>query len=1021
MDKFILKNEIKLNIKNKISKHTNSNLFELTDFGIVLKNYEENNSNIFRIPSNPNSDLLKIISYYLNHNKWKVQNHKNDTLHVLNKTLSYALSITCSMYEINLTDDGPNFILHTNTDIINKDGFISDGEIKYNDFTTLYRWIIYVTDYFNLYYIYYYKKGVDKKIFFNHKDCPILPKTEELNINANFPIFSWSTTEKHSDVLLPMPDIIMRLFRREFYFDTQEKKYIDFNKKTNVKCVFRGNMTNELRIKAHVISLENPEIFDFITSIGNPKLIFTNRLISDEQTIDKFNNSNDYRLSSNEQQKYKYILNIDGVASAWRIFSEIFYDSVMFIAKSPYVDIIKQSLIKNIHYVEIDEDLENIKNVYECINSNEKMCLAITKNTKLLSQKLNNIDIHLRIMHEKIEKKNYNCTYNDLLNLNYDVEFKNENVKNNNKFENNFNNTHVFWKNYINGHVFSKKITKNLDENKNKYVLCRPEGGFVDMIHAISSCYTYCQSTNRILLIDTENTTYKINFADIFNICELKNKLIDVKIIHDNMMINNIINNNNFSKFPEVNLNPDSKFIYSEETHNFYDENIVLLKFSKKIDYDQDILYYRQHRRIGDSLNSNFLQKIKLNNDILHDIYQKFCSIPQPFLAIHVRNTDMNSDYVKFYNDNINLIDNFENIYLATDSLDVLNFFKDKKKNLYYFTIPNSNKPMHYNFDETNKINVMVDLLTDIFICSEANHFVSANMNSGFSQFIQYIINNSFDKKIMFDKDELKNKHKINCNISKPILKNNKIFFLTFGAGNVDYHNAVARICKQAQSFGIFDEIIGLTENDLKNDSDFWEKHKNFVLNNKRGFGYWIWKPYLIHKIMSGKMSDGDIIFYSDCGCELNVRGKQKFFEYLKLVEEKENLAFQIDFFEKNWSKMDLIKILGMENDNTGQIQATVQFYKKSQKNLNILSQIYKLCTIANYHYVDDSISKEKNHETFKEHRHEQSILSLLFKKNNCFFMKDETYFDPEWKNGAEYPIWTMRNKTGKSLIQKYI
>ena len=42
-------------------------------------------------------------------------------------------------------------------------------------------------------------------------------------------------------------------------------------------------------------------------------------------------------------------------------------------------------------------------------------------------------------------------------------------------------------------------------------------------------------------------------------------------------------------------------------------------------------------------------------------------------------------------------------------------------------------------------------------------------------------------------------------------------------------------------------------------DTDFYEKHKNFINNNKRGYGYWIWKSYIVYKNLQ-KMNNGDIL-----------------------------------------------------------------------------------------------------------------------------------------------------------------
>jgi len=68
----------------------------------------------------------------------------------------------------------------------------------------------------------------------------------------------------------------------------------------------------------------------------------------------------------------------------------------------------------------------------------------------------------------------------------------------------------------------------------------------------------------------------------------------------------------------------------------------------------------------------------------------------------------------------------------------------------------------------------------------------------------------------------------------------NKKVFITFGAGNTNYYDACNRLVKQANNLSIFDKIISYTDDYLKNDNIFWTQHKNFIENNKRGYGYWI-------------------------------------------------------------------------------------------------------------------------------------------------------------------------------------
>lgn len=108
-----------------------------------------------------------------------------------------------------------------------------------------------------------------------------------------------------------------------------------------------------------------------------------------------------------------------------------------------------------------------------------------------------------------------------------------------------------------------------------------------------------------------------------------------------------------------------------------------------------------------------------------------------------------------------------------------------------------------------------------------------------------------------------------------------KKVFITFGAGGWNFYEAVNRICEQAKKTDLFDEIKGFTDNDLRNDSSFWNKHGNFIVKNPRGFGYWLWKPYLILRELN-KMFEGDVLVYFDCGNEINYHAKD---EFSKLIE----------------------------------------------------------------------------------------------------------------------------------------
>ncbi len=253
-----------------------------------------------------------------------------------------------------------------------------------------------------------------------------------------------------------------------------------------------------------------------------------------------------------------------------------------------------------------------------------------------------------------------------------------------------------------------------------------------------------------------------------------------------------------------------------------------------------------------------------------------------------------------------------------------------------------------------------------------------------------------------------------------------KIHFITFGGPDNDLHNAVNRICKQAKQFELFETITGYTEQDLINDKEFWNSHGNFITNNKRGNGYWIWKPYLILKKL-GQIADDDILLYLDCGCELNVKGIGRFYQMIEKTYEMKIIGTSTVSNDVFWSKKSLITHLQMDSHpllKQKHMQAGAVMMKKCAEIINLYDEFYKIA--HNYSFIDDSPSTIPNPRGFQEHRHDQSIFNLLVKKYNLInYHMDPTEWGFFYKSRAnyiskamEYPIWTCRNKFGKSLLE---
>ena len=179
--------------------------------------------------------------------------------------------------------------------------------------------------------------------------------------------------------------------------------------------------------------------------------------------------------------------------------------------------------------------------------------------------------------------------------------------------------------------------------------------------------------------------------------------------------------------------------------------------------------------------------------------------------------------------------------------------------------------------------------------------------------------------------------------------------------------------------------------------------------NNRRGYGYWIWKPEIILNSLR-QIPENSILQYSDIGCHFNKMGISKLFYYQDMCDENNILSFQYfdplikklnfnypNYLEHQYTKADLMKYFNLDFNhthmNTAQLWSGTFFIKKNLKNIEFLKQWLK--AFKDMSLIDDSISVLKNHKNFIEHRHDQSVFSLLCKLNNIFTLS--VYENCEW------------------------
>jgi hypothetical protein len=243
------------------------------------------------------------------------------------------------------------------------------------------------------------------------------------------------------------------------------------------------------------------------------------------------------------------------------------------------------------------------------------------------------------------------------------------------------------------------------------------------------------------------------------------------------------------------------------------------------------------------------------------------------------------------------------------------------------------------------------------------------------------------------------------------------------------------RLAQEATQSGWFQSHAVESDGTLqKNHSDFYAEFVNFIKSQpSRGYGRWVWKPYLINHHLA-QLQDDEGLVYMDAGCHLNstnMNSNRRFRDYLDFTNEFGSLAMQLfpneggagDLKEKNYNSIDLMDKLQLSESQreSCQIQATVIFLRPRDFIYNFTEEWLNLCTESNFLHLRENNIEQKD-PTFIEYRWDQSIFSALCKVRGLSVIPDETWWGPDWQqDGRNFPIWAMRHRSGAKPFNQTI
>lgn len=278
------------------------------------------------------------------------------------------------------------------------------------------------------------------------------------------------------------------------------------------------------------------------------------------------------------------------------------------------------------------------------------------------------------------------------------------------------------------------------------FLLCRPRGGLNDTLCQIEKCWQYAGRSNRTLVIDTRDSGLFGEFSDFFALTDASIKAIP------HMAGSGLPSRTPSCYPPQISARLDKyRAIYSKESGNFIEKKSgVPVTFDFDQDYRETVLVHEQCG--GGTASFAVLERIRLSDAIRQEVVGRLSRLGTGYVAIHVRNTDYQTDYEPLFNKLRHEVAGKRLLVCSDDA----NVISEARRYFYLSTILSSSaipftgqKPLHMQSTMKSKrdreiatINTIVDLCALGLARKLYFMNVTAGYPSGFSSLARHLNEN---------------------------------------------------------------------------------------------------------------------------------------------------------------------------------------------------------------------------------------------------------------------------------------
>lgn len=215
---------------------------------------------------------------------------------------------------------------------------------------------------------------------------------------------------------------------------------------------------------------------------------------------------------------------------------------------------------------------------------------------------------------------------------------------------------------------------------------------------------------------------------------------------------------------------------------------------------------------------------------------------------------------------------------------------------------------------------------------------------------------------------------------------------------NASFAESRARLNESARKFGI--QYIRSYDFEEFKRSEFYQLHKT-LLDNPKGLGFWIWKPYIIQEALK-ELDEGDVVIYCDAGIEI-IHALES---VIKICAETEPILLFAngDFHNSLWTTGDCFYYMNADQEDyktATHVDASFCFFRKSAVAESFITEWLSFSVDERIMREDGFLSGKANPADFIEFRWDQSILSLLAHKYGVTLYRSPSQFGNHYKTAA--------------------